>query len=87
MGCTRTVGCRVVLQIDTQSPETGGLPGEHVDLSFSGRGSAMTNYYFFFQHWILSTLCILLFMVFVVKTGLESFSCVTHLSMGRKDRN
>lgn len=46
-GCTRTVGYRVILQRDTQSPKTGSLPGGHVDLLHSGRGSVMTSYYFF----------------------------------------
>lgn len=48
-----------LLQRDTQSPKTGSLPGVHVDLSYSGRESVMTSYYFFFQPPILSTLCIL----------------------------
>lgn len=49
----------MILQRDTQSPKTGSLPEVHVGLSYSGRGSVMTSYYFLFQPPILSTLCIL----------------------------
>lgn len=56
LGCTRTVGLKLILQRDGQSPETGSLPVERGALSYKGR-KVIASYCILFQPYCIFVSC------------------------------